>query len=119
MSATLYDKLGGQPTIEKIVEDLHKRILADNTLKPFFANTDMAKQRAHQIAFFSLIFEGPKQYTGRPMDKTHTGMNLQEQHFDAIAKHLKEAMAVGGASAEDTKAALDRVSSLKGAILNK
>ncbi|BBD60693.1 globin GlbN [Nostoc sp. HK-01] len=119
MSATLYDKLGGQPTIEKIVDDLHKRILADNTLKPFFANTDMAKQRAHQVAFFSLIFEGPKQYTGRPMDKTHTGMSLQEPHFDAIAKHLTEAMAVGGASAEDTKAALDRVSSLKGAILNK
>ncbi|MDF5712074.1 MAG: group 1 truncated hemoglobin [Nostoc sp. S4] len=119
MSATLYDKLGGKPTVEKIVDDLHKRILADNTLNHFFANTDMAKQRAHQIAFFSLIFEGPKEYTGRPMDKTHTGMNLQQQHFDAIAKHLSEAMAVSGASAEDTNAALERVSSFKPAILNK
>jgi hemoglobin len=117
--STLYDKLGGQPTIEKIVDDLHKRILADNTLSPFFAHTDMAKQRAHQIAFFSLIFEGPKQYNGRPMEKTHTGMNLQPEHFDAIAKHLSEAMAVGGASPEDTKAALERVSNLKPAILNK
>jgi hemoglobin len=115
----LYDKIGGQATIEKVVDDLHKRILADSTVQPFFAKTDMAKQRAHQIAFFSMLFEGPKQYSGRPMDKTHTGMNLQDAHFDAIAKHLGAAMAASGVSAEDTTAALDRVSKLKGAILNK
>ncbi|MBE9051014.1 group 1 truncated hemoglobin [Nostocales cyanobacterium LEGE 11386] len=117
--STLYDKIGGQPTIEKVVDELHKSIMADNSLKPFFANTDMAKQRAHQIAFFSLMFEGPKQYSGRSMDKTHTGMNLNDQHFDAIVKHLNAAMAASGVSAEDTNAALTRVSSLKGAILNK
>jgi hemoglobin len=116
---TLYNNLGGEQGIGQIVDDFHKRILADNTLKGYFAKTDMAKQRAHQVAFFSKIFEGPDQYSGRPMDKTHTGMNLQQPHFDAIAKHLSDAMAARGASADDTKAALDRVSGLKGAILNK
>ncbi|MCF2146005.1 group 1 truncated hemoglobin [Desmonostoc muscorum LEGE 12446] len=117
--STLYDKIGGKATIEKVVDELHKRIVADNTLKPFFASTDMVKQRNHQIAFFSQIFEGPKEYSGRAMDKTHTGMALQQSHFDAIAKHLSESMSVAGVSADDTKAALDRVSNLKGAILNK
>jgi hemoglobin len=115
----LYDKLGGKPTLEKVVDDFHKRIMTDNTLKPFFANTDMEKQRRHQVAFFAQIFEGPNEYTGRAMDKTHAGMNLQQQHFDAIVKHLTEAMAVGGASPEDTNAAVARVNNLKGAILNK
>ena len=116
---TLYDKLGGQPVVEKIVADLHKRILTDNVLNPFFANTDMEKLGRHQIAFFSQIFEGPNQYTGRPMEKTHTGMNLQQQHFDAIVKHLTESMAVNGASPENTNAAIARVATLKDAILNK
>ncbi|MBH8552261.1 group 1 truncated hemoglobin [Nostocaceae cyanobacterium CENA357] len=117
--STLYDKLGGQLALEQIVDELHKRIATDSTLNHFFAGTDMAKQRNHLVAFLSQIFEGPKQYAGRPMDKTHAGMNLQQQHFDAIAKHLSEAMAVRGESSEDTSAALDRVSKLKGAILNK
>ncbi|NEU72737.1 group 1 truncated hemoglobin [Hassallia byssoidea VB512170] len=115
----LYDKLGGQATLDKVVQDFHKRILADNTLQPFFANTDMEKQRQHQVAFFSQIFEGPNQYSGRTMEKTHAGMNLQQSHFDAIVSHLKESMASVGASTEDTNAAVARVDKLKGAILNK
>ena len=79
----------------------------------------MEKQRQHQVAFFAQIFEGPNQYSGRTMEKTHAGMNLQQSHFDAIVSHLKESMASVGASAEDTNAAVARVDKLKGAILNK
>jgi hemoglobin len=117
--STLFEKLGGQPTIEQVVDDFHKRILADSTLKPFFATTDMAKQRNLQVAFFSKIFEGPDQYKGRPMEKTHMGMSLKQPHFDAILKHLSDAMAARGASADDTKAALAKVTGMKDSILNK
>jgi hemoglobin len=116
---SLYDNLGGKPAIEKVVDELHKRILADGSLKPFFATTDMAKQRNHQVAFFSQIFDGPKEYKGRAMDKTHTGMSLQQPHFDAILKHLNESMAAAGVSADNTKAAVASVTALKGSILGK
>lgn len=116
---TLYEKIGGQPTLEKVVDAFHNSIMADSSLKGFFAKTDMAKQRADQIAFFSQILEGPKQYSGRPMDKTHSGMNLNDQHFEAITKYLSAAMTASGVCAEDAKAAIAKVSSLKAAILNK
>ncbi|QSJ17722.1 group 1 truncated hemoglobin [Nostoc sp. UHCC 0702] len=119
MSATLYDKIGGQATIEKVVEDLHKRILADGSVSPFFAKTDLAKQRGHFIAFLAQLLEGPKEYAGRPMDKTHTGMSVQPQHFEAVTKHLSDAMATNGVSADDISAAMSRVSNVKGAIVNK
>jgi hemoglobin len=115
----LYDKIGGQPTVEKIVDAFHKSIMTDSALSGYFARTDMAKQRANQIAFFSQIFDGPKQYAGRPMEKTHTGMSLQQAQFDAVAKHLSAAMAASGVSAEDATAALASVSALKGSILGK
>lgn len=117
--STLYDKIGGKATIEKVVDELHKSIMADSNIKPLFAKTDMAKQRAHQIAFFSLLLEGPKEYAGRPMEKAHTGMNLNDQHFDAIIKYLTSAMTASGVSAEDASAAVTRISSIKGTILNK
>ncbi|WP_088241517.1 group I truncated hemoglobin [Calothrix rhizosoleniae] len=116
---TLFEKIGGQPTIEKVVDNFHQLILADSSISGFFAKTDMNKQRGHQVAFFSQLLDGPKAYAGRPMDKTHTGMSLQQSHFDAIAKHLTDAMTGAGVSAEDAKAAIERVSKLKGAILNK
>ncbi|MBW4631049.1 MAG: group 1 truncated hemoglobin [Iphinoe sp. HA4291-MV1] len=117
--STLFDRLGGHQGLEQIVDDFYKSIMADNTLNHFFAHTDIDKQRQKQVAFFAKIFDGPDQYKGRSMDTTHTGMNLQQQHFDAIAKHLSKAVAVHGVSPEDANAALARVSSLKDAILNK
>ena len=116
---TLFNKLGGQQGLEQIVDEFYKRILADNTLNHYFAHTDMVKQRHQQVAFFAKIFEGPDQYAGRSMEQTHTGMKLQQQHFDAIAKHLSEAVAVRGVSPEDAKAVLTRVGTLKDAILNR
>jgi hemoglobin len=118
MSA-LYEKIGGQATLDKVVDDLYKRILADNNVNTFFAKTDMAKQRAHFTAFVAQLLEGPKQYAGRPMDKTHTGMSVQPQHFDAVAKHLSDAMAATGVPAADASAAMARVANLKGSIVNK
>lgn len=118
MSA-LYEQIGGQATLDKVVDDLYKRILADNSVNGFFAKTDMAKQRAHFTAFVAQLLEGPKQYAGRSMDKTHAGMNIQPQHFDAIAKHLSDAMAASGVAAADASAAMARVSNVKGAIINK
>lgn len=117
--STLYEKIGGQPTIEKVVDDFHKRILADSTVSGFFDNTDMEKQRDRQIGFFALILGGPKDYKGRSMDQTHTGMGLQQPHFDAISKHLTDAMTSSGVSADDAKAAMGEVEKLKPAILNK
>lgn len=117
--STLYEKIGGQPTVEKVVDDFHKRIMADSSVSSFFAKTDMNKQRANQIGFFSLILGGPKDYKGRSMDQTHTGMGLQQAHFDAIAKHLTDAMTASGVSGDDAKAAMAEVEKLKPAILNK
>jgi hemoglobin len=117
--STLFDKLGGQQGIEQVVDDFYKRVLSDSTLSPFFARTDLDRQRRQQAAFFSQIFDGPKQYSGRQMPETHKGLNLQQQHFDAIVKHLRESLTGRGVSAEDINAAVARVDNLKGAILNK
>ncbi|MBD2184915.1 group 1 truncated hemoglobin [Planktothrix sp. FACHB-1355] len=115
---SLYEKVGGQAAIEQIVDDFYNHVLADDTVNKFFANTDMKKQRRHQTAFISYALGGP-QYTGRSMEKAHAGLNLQPEHFDAIAKHLGEAMTAYGISQDDINTALDRVASLKDAVLYK
>ncbi|MEG4121216.1 group 1 truncated hemoglobin, partial [Microcoleus sp. N9_B4] len=82
-------------------------------------HTDMEKQRRHQTAFISYALGGTKQYSGRSMEKAHAGLNLQPEHFDAIVKHLTDAIVAHGASQEDLDEALAKVATLKEAVLYK
>ncbi len=118
-ATTLYEKVGGEEAISKVVYYFYGLVLADDTVNHFFKNTDMEKQHKHQTKFISFALGGPNQYTGLSMAKIHTGMNLQEKHFNAIAKHLHDALAHFGVSESDIDQVLTHVSSLKDDILHK
>lgn len=85
---TLYDRLGGQDAISKVVDVFYEKVLADETVNKFFEETDMEKQRRHQSLFISWALGGPNQYSGRSMELAHKGMNLTDEHFGAIATTL-------------------------------
>jgi hemoglobin len=119
MHTTLYEQLGGHQAIKRIVDDFYRHVLADDTVNHFFAHTNMEKQRHHQVAFISYALGGPNEFTGRSMEKAHAGLNLHPEHFDAIVKHLDEALAAYGVSREDINTVLGRVAALKESILYK
>lgn len=118
MSETLYEKLGGQEAVEKVVEYFyHELVLKDPTVQHFFEHTDIKKQIRHQTKFISFALGGPNQYSGHSMEKAHKGLNLQPEHFEAIATHLGEALRHFGVSENDVNEALSKVATLKDAIL--
>ncbi|WP_068616106.1 group I truncated hemoglobin [Paenibacillus tuaregi] len=117
--STLYEKFGGEESIAKVVDYFYDLVMADETVNKFFEHTDMKKQRAHQTKFISYALGGPNQYTGGAMSKVHTGMNLQPVHFDAIVKHLREALLHFGISEADAGQALEKVEALRGDIIYK
>ncbi|MBT2689452.1 group 1 truncated hemoglobin [Bacillus sp. ISL-47] len=117
---TLYEKVGGAEAIEKVVDYFYEElVLKDPTVNQFFENTDMVKQKSHQSKFISYALGGPNQYSGNSMAKAHEGMNLQPEHFNAIAKHLHDALAHFGVSERDIDEALTRVAALRDDILYK
>ncbi|MGG4459028.1 group 1 truncated hemoglobin [Brevibacillus sp. HB1.2] len=117
--STFYEKYGGEDTVAKVVDYFYDLVLADDTVNHFFKNTDMEKQRRHQTKFISYALGGPNQYTGHSMAKVHEGMNLQPIHFDAIVRHLRDALTHFGVSEEDISDALSKVESLREDILYK
>jgi hemoglobin len=88
--------MGGEPAIKDIVDNFYRHVWADEIVSHFFDHTDMEKQRHHQTAFISYALGGPKQYSGRSMEEAHAGLNLQPEHFDAIVKHLTDAIIAHG-----------------------
>ncbi|WNC14302.1 group 1 truncated hemoglobin [Brevibacillus brevis] len=117
--STFYEKYGGEQTISKVVDYFYDLVLSDETVNRFFENTDMEKQRKHQTKFISYALGGPNQYTGQSMAKVHTGMNLQPVHFDAIVRHLRDALAHFGVNESDIGDALAKVEALRDDILYK
>jgi hemoglobin len=90
--ASLYERLGGEAAITATVGMFYDRIMADDSLAPFFADLDMDKQINKQIAFMTMAFGGPHDYTGRDLRTAHARLvsrGLNEDHFGAVAGHLQ------------------------------
>ena len=88
----LYERLGGEPTIDAVVENLLYRIADDPEVVVFFANTNIdlfAESLASQLCDVS---DGPCRYEGPPMDRAHQHMGLTDVHFNRLVEHLDAAM---------------------------
>ncbi|MBE9112506.1 group 1 truncated hemoglobin [Nodosilinea sp. LEGE 07298] len=101
---TLFDQLGGASAVDLAVDKFYERVLQDDRIKHFFADVDMAQQRAHQKAFLTYAFGGTDRYDGRYMREAHKELvekhGLSSEHFDAVAEDLMLALEDLGVSAE-------------------
>jgi hemoglobin len=90
--SSLYERLGGEAAITATVGMFYDRIMSDPLLTPFFEDLEMDKQINKQIAFMTMAFGGPHEYTGRDLRTAHARLinrGLGEQHFAAVAGHLQ------------------------------
>ncbi len=88
MTASLYERLGGEAAVDAAVDIFYRKVLADDRISQFFDTVDMDAQRAKQKAFLTFAFGGPNQYGGRDMRTAHAKMSLTEAHFDAVMENL-------------------------------
>lgn len=90
--SSIYEQIGGQQTIEKIVNQFYIKVLSDERLKQFFINIDMEKQKAKQIAFLTMLMGGPTNYTGKDMSQGHAHLfaqGLTEDHMKVLLENLQ------------------------------
>lgn len=91
MSATLYERIGGEAAVNAAVEVFYRKVLNDHRINRFFNNTDMDKQIAKQKAFFTMAFGGPNNYSGQDMRNAHAHLvktGLNEDHFNVVMELL-------------------------------
>ena len=114
----LFDKLGGKSSITAVVDTFYELVLNHPDVAPFFAETNMKKQKLHQANFISFALGGPNEYTGRGLREAHANMGLTELEFNVIAQLLAEALKKHGVGDDDIKKALEIVGSTKNDVLN-
>ena len=96
MQRSLYERIGGEAAIMAGVTLFYKKVLADPLTAPFFRSLDMPAQTMKQMAFMAWAFGGPEEYKGRSLREAHAGLvserGLTDEHFDRIAKLLRETL---------------------------
>lgn len=89
---TLYERLGGQPAINAVVDDFVANVAADKRINRFFANADVPRLKRLLGEQICAGAGGPCTYTGRDMKTAHTGMGVTDQHFDALVEDLVKSL---------------------------
>jgi hemoglobin len=92
-SRSIYERLGGEPAIAAAVEQLYERLLTDDLLKGFFTKANLKWLRTRQTQFLSQALGGPAAYRGQGMRDAHAHLKIAQRHFDAVARHLVDALA--------------------------
>jgi hemoglobin len=85
---SLCDRLGGEAAITAVVSKFYEFMLVDPITAPFFANTDMEKQRKAQASFITLVTGGPNHYHGADMKAAHIKFKIGKKEFDDTWKNL-------------------------------
>lgn len=87
-NAKLFDRLGGKPAIEAVVDDFLARVAGDERINAGFAGSDVPRLRQRLVELFCAGTGGGCAYSGRDMKTVHAGMGVTSAQFDALAGHL-------------------------------
>ncbi len=94
--AALFEDMGGQPAIDKIVDDATARFLADPRISQTFSETNMVRFKKMLADQLCQLADGPCQYKGRDMTAAHRGLEINQAQFNALAEDLQDAMEAVG-----------------------
>lgn len=82
----------GRAGIDRIVDDLVDRNIADPRISDIFKAQDMVRLRRTLKEQFCYILNGGCDYTGRDMKSSHKDLGIQVADFNALVENLQAAM---------------------------
>ncbi len=85
---TIYEQIGGEETIDKLIGTFYQHVLADPLLSPFFENSSIEKLQRMQKAFFSIALGGPDPDIKISIYESHRGRGIKREHLTRFTEHL-------------------------------
>jgi len=109
---TLYDRLGGEETIRRLVAAFYPKVKADPLLGPLFPD-DLTEIMEKQYLFLTQFFGGPPLYSeryGHPMMRArHLRFPIDRARADAWLACMRRAMEESGVPEPARSAAMERL----------
>jgi hemoglobin len=103
---TLYQALGGEGGVVRLVDALDQRFRADPRIAKLF-KTDPDEDAYFRLRLIEQICQlsgGGCEYTGQSMEEAHSGMAIAEAQFNAFVEDARDAMtSIGLATATQNR----------------
>ena len=118
MTATLYQRLGGEERIKPLIVDVVDNHYRNPLIRVRFeAIKDRATAERHAVEFFCMGSGGPQTYTGKDLVSAHKHMNISEQELIALIDDFVAAMTKHGYADTEKNEVVAILYSLKGDVL--
>ena len=89
---SLYERLGGKPAIEAVVDRFIQNVAGDDRVNHRFTFTDIPRFRGHLVDQVCAATGGPCTYAGRTMLAAHKGQRIDEAAWSAVVEDLIAAL---------------------------
>ena len=121
---SLYQRLGGKPAVQAVVDDLVDRILADARVNQWFAHAASSREtadayKAKLADFLCQATGGPCKYTGMDMGTAHKNRGVTAEAFDHVVEDLVATLDKFKIAEKEKKQLLDLLGPLKAAIVQQ
>lgn len=118
MSATLYERLGGEERIKQLAADILDNHYRNPLIRSRFEKvSDRAALERHSVEFLCAGSGGPQTYTGKDLMSAHKGMNVSEQELIAAMDDIVAAMTKNGYDQAEKNEVVAILYSLKGDVV--
>jgi hemoglobin len=95
-SDALYQQLGGQAGLVKLMDDLMVRLLADKRMGPFFKDSNHGHVKEQLVLQICELSGGPCKRAGPDMKVAHANMDITKSNFNALVEVLQHSMDAQG-----------------------
>ena len=89
---TLYERLGGEPVVARVVEQTIGRVAADPRLNQSFDKINLTKLNAKIVEQVCAMTGGGCRYSGDGMKVVHAGLDITEREFYGLVAALRDAL---------------------------
>ena len=88
----MYQQLGGQTGLDRLVDSFINQIGHDEQIIHYFEHANISHFREGFINHLCVLTDGPCEYTRDSMVEIHTGMHINEADFNHVVDLLINAM---------------------------
>jgi hemoglobin len=120
---TVYEQLGGEETVSRLVEHFYARVVKDPELAPLFEDSNIDEVIRKQKLFLTQFLGGPPQYSaefGHPMLRfRHLPFEITPSRADAWLRCMAAAMEEAGLEGNAREFVYQRLTQVAHHMVNK
>ena len=115
---TLYERLGGERVVTKVVSETMDRSSTDPRTSRSFKDVKLQRVKDKIVEQICNLAGGGCPYTGDPMDKVHKGLKNTAAEMDLLVQFLRDALDANGVGQREKNELLQLLAPMKKDIVS-